>query len=90
MTMLGAIHSPAHHNSILRRWAKTRGDEIGREGYAGWAVFVDYNEIGAMFVIEHRGPGFPPVHFEFPFRSRRDRRYAFERALAVFRRLVRQ
>lgn len=85
---------------ILANWARLKGVRIGQQGHAGWALFVRRKDASFMFVIEHRGPGFPSVRFEFPYTGHHkfvngrwqpeNRGDVFEKAIAVYRRLSNQ
>lgn len=92
------------HDVVLSNWARLNRVDIGRHTYQGWAMYVrrqdDRPDGSLMFVVEHRGSGFPPVRFEFPFTGRekwiegrwqdQHRGAVFEQAIAVFRRLSKQ
>jgi hypothetical protein len=83
---------PAWHDTVLRGWAKRHGIDVERAaGYAGWSFYVGAGPMA--FVVEHRGPGFPPFRHEWPFENvprwhPNSRREAFARARAVFERLT--
>lgn len=90
--------SPSYHDYVLRVWSKRSNLPIGSHGCAGFALFWD----AGGYVIEHRGPGFHAIRFEFPVLGVLDffgkpverwlwrvhRREAFEAAVAVLRKLT--
>lgn len=80
---VGAFGSPNHHHVVLMNWARLRSVNIGRHGYAGLALFVDFSPLA--FVVEYRGPGRPPMRKVFPFVTGQ-RKAAFKAALDAFTR----
>ncbi len=62
---IGVRGSANWHQVALQNWARLSDVKIGVQGSAGWSLFV---EPGIVYVIEHRGPGFPPFRHEFPAR----------------------
>ena len=88
---IGKFNSPNHHHVVLLNWARAKQMDIGREGFAGAALFVTAQP-SCGFKIENRGPGdqYPQrgyfgTHF-FPFNpaNRQERREQFARALLVW------
>jgi len=70
-----AIRGSAHHlDCVLLRWARLRRVSLGNgRGHAGWSLFAEPHEAEWMppvLVIEHRGPGWPPVRIVFTYAER--------------------
>lgn len=59
---------------VLFRWARKQKLDIGNKSYAGLSFFVEPSENPFLkepyFVIEHRGPGLPPIRITNTYVSR--------------------
>lgn len=93
----GLLRSPDFQQVALMNWADRAGIRIGKEGFAGWALFVGsprHEHDVCRFVIEHRGPGAPPVHIAATYLPRarhpRNRRKEFRQIVSMFCRLTEQ
>lgn len=93
----GVRNSPNWQNVAIRNWALRHGIDVGNEGHKGWAFFVESPSEGealCKFVIEYRGPEWPPVRIVSRYLDRRhhprDRRNEFCNMMELFCRLSRQ
>jgi hypothetical protein len=65
------MRSPFYMNRVLKRWSTKNKIDIGKRGYRGWSFFIENGELEMfMFVIEYRGPGFPPIRIEQSYHDR--------------------